>query len=181
MRWRVALLLLACGLLTASASGASAKPRPRCAHKRHEHKRRCRARHHATTHPLAAPTTPSATPTPAQEQPTGSTPGPDGGEPGSAPPPAVTHVQVSAVEFRYTLSRSSVPAGKVVFEFVDAGQDEHNLNVGSSEGELELSFATAQPKAVSDESVVLRKGTYTLFCSLPEHEAKGMKATLTVQ
>jgi uncharacterized cupredoxin-like copper-binding protein len=29
--------------------------------------------------------------------------------------------------------------------------------------------------------VTLRPGTYTLFCSLPEHEHKGMHATLTVE
>jgi uncharacterized cupredoxin-like copper-binding protein len=27
----------------------------------------------------------------------------------------------------------------------------------------------------------MRPGTYVLFCSLPEHEAKGMRATLTVR
>jgi plastocyanin len=34
---------------------------------------------------------------------------------------------------------------------------------------------------VRDQQVELRPGTYTLFCSLPEHEKKGMKATLVVE
>ena len=29
--------------------------------------------------------------------------------------------------------------------------------------------------------LILRAGSYTLFCSLPEHESKGMRATLFVQ
>ena len=32
-----------------------------------------------------------------------------------------------------------------------------------------------------DETLEMRPGSYTLFCSLPEHEQKGMKATLVVQ
>jgi plastocyanin len=104
------------------------------------------------------------------------------GEP-TAPktPPSVRHVQVTAVEYSFTLSRASVPAGKVVFEFVNHGQDEHNLNVLPSEGPPAGSFPTAASQAVGQQTMVLRAGTYTLFCSLPEHEQKGMKATLLVQ
>ena len=64
-----------------------------------------------------------------------------------------------------------MPAGKVILEFVNNGQDEHNLNALGGEGEL----------TVKDQAVVLKAGSYTLFCSLPEHEQKGMKATLLVQ
>jgi len=85
------------------------------------------------------------------------------------------------VEYSFTLSRTTVPAGKVVFEFVNNGQDEHNLNVLPSEGPPAGSFPNAPSKTVSDQTMVLRAGTYTLFCSLPEHEQKGMKATLVVQ
>jgi plastocyanin len=91
------------------------------------------------------------------------------------------HVQVTAVEFHFTLSRTTVPAGKVDFQFVNGGQDEHNLNVLSGEGSLESWFPKTVSKGVRDQTVTLRKGAFTLFCSLPEHEAKGMRATLTVQ
>jgi plastocyanin len=175
---RVLALVLACGLAAALATGAPAKT-ARCPHKTRAHKhqpRRCRHRAPHVVVPSAAPvpstspsTPPSVAPPPAPE------------EAVKPPPPVVPRIQVSASEFYYTLSRATVPAGKVIFEFVDSGQDEHNLNVGSEAGELELSFPTAQPKAISDQAVVLKKGVYTLFCSLPEHESKGMKATLTVQ
>ncbi|MHB8243074.1 MAG: plastocyanin/azurin family copper-binding protein [Solirubrobacteraceae bacterium] len=91
------------------------------------------------------------------------------------------HVQVSAVEYSFTLSRTRVPAGKVIFEFVNNGQDEHNLNILPAEGAPAAVFPTAQPKAVTDQTIVMRSGTYTMFCSLPEHEQKGMKATLVVE
>lgn len=105
--------------------------------------------------------------------------GASGGETGV--PPSVPHVQVVAVEYHYTLSRTTVPEGKVVLQFVNDGQDEHNLNVLSGEGELESSFPKTVSHGVRETTLNMRKGNFTLFCSLPEHEAKGMKATLTVE
>jgi plastocyanin len=90
-------------------------------------------------------------------------------------------VQVTAVEYSFALSRATVPAGKVILEFVNRGQDEHNLNVLSGEGSLAGRFADTPANGVRDQQVELRPGTYTLFCSLPEHEKKGMKATLVVE
>jgi plastocyanin len=104
---------------------------------------------------------------------------PESSSPGS-PPPSVPHVQVTAVEYGLTLSRSTVPAGKVVLEFVNRGQDEHNLNATPLEGPLTASFANAVSGTIVDQQIEMRPGTYTLFCSLPEHEQKGMKATLVV-
>ncbi len=99
----------------------------------------------------------------------------------NTPPPSLPEVQVSAVEYHYTLSRSSVPAGRVIIEFVDNGQDEHNLNAEGASGPPVASFATVTPKTVTRQTVELKPGSYTLFCSLAGHEAKGMKATLTVE
>jgi plastocyanin len=95
-------------------------------------------------------------------------------------PPSVPHVQVIAVEYRFTLSRTTVPAGEVIFDFVNHGQDEHNLNAGGEAGSSPL-VAGIEAGTYRDMTVQMRPGTYTLFCSLPEHEAKGMHATLSVQ
>jgi plastocyanin len=90
-------------------------------------------------------------------------------------------VQVTAVEYSFTLWRTTVPAGKVMLEFVNHGQDEHNLNALNAEGQLAGSFENTPANGVRDLQVQLRRGSYTLFCSLPEHEQKGMKATLVVE
>lgn len=117
---------------------------------------------------------------PAPANPAGGTP------PGEAPttPSAPARVEVTAEDsegFRFVLSRPSVPAGKVIIEFVNHGQDEHNLNaVGPPEGSVVGSLPNALPSAHPSLTVNLRPGSYTLFCSLPGHEAKGMKATLIV-
>ncbi len=101
----------------------------------------------------------------------------------SAPPapPSVPHIQVIAVEYSLTLSRTTVPAGKVVVEFLNHGQDEHNLNFLAGEGPLAGFFPDIAAGGVSDQAIVLRAGTYRLFCSLPQHQQKGMRATLVVQ
>ena len=96
-------------------------------------------------------------------------------------PPSVPRVQVTAVEYSFALSRTTVPAGKVILEFVNRGQDEHNLNVATGEGSLAGWFADTPARGVRDQAFELRSGTYTLFCSLPEHAKKGMKATLVAE
>jgi plastocyanin len=116
--------------------------------------------------------------------PTGSSGGAAPAEPPSAPT-GPAHVQVTAEDtegYRFILSRTSVPAGQVIIEFVNHGQDEHNLHAlepaaGTEAGSLPNTVPGAHPQLTLD----LRPGSYTLFCSLPGHEAKGMKATLTVQ
>jgi plastocyanin len=126
--------------------------------------------------PLASPGDPSPTPatTPSEAPP------PEA--PSEVEPPSVPHVQVSAVEYSFTLSRTSVPAGKVILQFVNDGQDEHNLQISEGEeGPLAGSFAATPSKGVGQLQLEMRPGSYTLFCSLYGHEAKGMKATLTVE
>lgn len=90
-------------------------------------------------------------------------------------------MQVTAVEYSFTLSRTTVPAGKVILELVNHGQDEHNLNAALGEQAPTGSLPNTPAGAVKDQTVELRPGTYTLFCSLPEHVKKGMKATLVVE
>jgi plastocyanin len=98
---------------------------------------------------------------------------------------ATPRVEVTAEDteaFRFVLSRPTVPAGKVIIEFVNHGQDEHNLNaVEESEGSVAGSLPNTPSNGHLSLTVDLRPGSYTLFCSLPGHEAKGMKATLVVE
>jgi plastocyanin len=127
--------------------------------------------------PVPVPSAPSAPPTtPTSES--GESPGPS--EP-PVEPPSVAQVQVSAVEYSFSLSRTTVPAGKVVLQFVNNGQDEHNLNIEPSGGPLAGSFPSTPSKGIGDLELEMRPGSYTLFCSLPTHESKGMKATLVVE
>ena len=104
-----------------------------------------------------------------------------------AAPAGPVHVQVTAEDtngYHFILSRTSVPAGEVVIEFVNHGQDEHNLHAVEQPAESVEAGGlkeNVKPDAHTDLTLNLHAGSYTLFCSLPGHEAKGMKATLTVE
>jgi plastocyanin len=125
-----------------------------------------------------APSQPMPAPTPSAPA-TG--PVSEGEPPAPVEPPSVPHVQVSAVEYSFSLSRTGVPAGKVVLQFVNDGQDEHNLDLEAVEGPPTTAFANTPSKGVSTLELEMQPGSYTLFCSLPTHEQKGMKATLVVE
>lgn len=200
----LAALLAALGCSSAlAATHPSSAHRPRaCAHRayRRHHPKRCHVEQRKSS-PLPVKPPPAASPalgpaTPLAATPVLATPAPSPPEPapqpkgeaptvttpeGEAEPPSVPHVQVTAVEWAFTLSRSTVPAGKVVLEFVNSGQDEHNLALAPAEGPSEQPVANTPSKGVVDVSLQMQPGSYTLFCSLPTHEQKGMKATLTVE
>ena len=100
-------------------------------------------------------------------------------------PEGPAHVEVTAEDteaFRFVLSRSTVPAGTVILEFVNHGQDQHNLHaIEPSEGSEPGFIPNTAPNAHTSLTLDLRPGSYTLFCSLPGHEMKGMKSTLVVE
>ena len=133
-----------------------------------------------STAPAGAGTAPSSNgSSPAGESGDGRTETPTTETPGA---PATPRVQVTAKEYSFTLSRAEVPAGKVIVEFVNGGEDPHNLHLlEPTEGVEAGEFSTSSPGFHGDLALNLRPGSYTLFCSLPGHEAKGMKATLTVR
>ena len=97
----------------------------------------------------------------------------------AAPGPA--YVQVTAREFSLTLSRLEVPAGEVVVQYINRGEDAHNLHLAAGDGSEPGALGNTPSGALANLRVTLRPGSFTLFCSLPEHEAKGMKATLLVR
>jgi hypothetical protein len=93
-------------------------------------------------------------------------------------PPA--RVQVVAQEFRYSLSRSKVRAGRVIVELVNRGQDTHDLDMRRIGGTHVFSFPSVQPGQVEDRELKLRPGRYLLWCAIADHDERGMHAVLRV-
>lgn len=122
------------------------------------------------TTPLAQP----ALPVPATTEPTAGSEEPQ-------PEPEVGHLGVKAVEWSYTLSRPQVSAGEVIVELNNQGEDAHNLVLEREESaDAPLKLSPALPASQTSARLTLATGTYRLYCSLDDHAAKGMEATLLV-
>jgi hypothetical protein len=99
---------------------------------------------------------------------------------------APARMLVTAQEWSLILSRGSIPAGAVTIQLYNRGQDAHNLNVvrldshghriGSTQGE-----SVTQSGGLTQATWRLAPGRYELFCSLPGHEKRGMRAYLVAR
>jgi plastocyanin len=122
---------------------------------------------------------PAAVPVAAAPAPTPLTPGSPAPDP--EPEPEANRLAVKAREFYYVLSRPSVKPGEVTIELNNQGEDPHNLNLlleGSEDEPLQIPETASLDRNVA--SFDLPAGKYRLWCSLPEHEEKGMTVTLMV-
>jgi hypothetical protein len=132
-----------------------------------------------------APATPARPGTPTAP----GTPGAPADPPPLPPPPpppsgSGRSVQVTSDDadpdaLRLTLSRTTVLAGTVKVTFNNSfAQDPHNLVL---EGPGAPVVFDELPKGeVAARSAQLAKGSWKVYCALEGHEAKGMRATLTV-
>lgn len=111
------------------------------------------------------------------------------GSPAPTPPPSepepepeANRVSARAAEYYFTLSRPKVKAGAVTVELNNQGEDPHNLNLrreGDAGEPLQIPETDSLQRNVA--SFDLPAGKYRLWCSLPEHEEKGMATTLVVE
>ncbi|TML84616.1 MAG: hypothetical protein E6G09_07100 [Actinobacteria bacterium] len=94
----------------------------------------------------------------------------------SATKPAATKVPVSESEFKIVLSSTQLKAGPITFEAKNAGRIPHDLAIKQTGDKTKL----IQPGGTAELKVTLKAGTYELYCSVPGHEAAGMKLNITV-
>jgi uncharacterized cupredoxin-like copper-binding protein len=96
--------------------------------------------------------------------------------------PAPARLMVEAREFNLTLSRPVLDAGPAIVQLAVRGEDGHDLKIVRADGRgADRSIAETRPGDTADWRGSLRPGRYRLFCSLPGHEAAGMRATLRVR
>jgi len=93
----------------------------------------------------------------------------------AAKPKPATKVTVLEYEFGFKLSRTTVPAGRVIFVMGNGGTIVHNFDlIGIREGPFLV------PGQRASMTVTLKKGVYTYVCSVKYHASEGMQGTLTV-
>ena len=97
------------------------------------------------------------------------------------PPKPLAHLQVIAREWSVIPSRMSLPAGRVVVELDNLGQDPHNLRIERGNDPLSgFDFPLARAGTRATRSLQLGAGTWKLYCTLPGHEALGMRTLIAV-
>ena len=92
--------------------------------------------------------------------------------------PTASSVTVTAgkpSELKFTLSKTSVPAGVVTFKVTNKGTSTHDFKIAGKKS------ATLRPGKSAVLAVTLKKGKAAYLCTLPGHAAAGMKGTLTVK
>ncbi len=166
----LAVLVLALAIAMPTASGASPSAVPsakhRCKHKAKHHRQRkkaCRKKRAGSSPSTETPAKPSK-------------PG------GPSEPPGrllATTRELTTTQLQLQLSRATLPAGTAIVQQYNAGSDPHNLLL-ERQGVVAFSFPTLDPGANQQQTVDLAHGTWTLYCSLLNHRALGMQATLTV-
>jgi plastocyanin len=86
-----------------------------------------------------------------------------------------TAVTVTATEFHFKLSKTSVPHGSVTFTVVNKGHVGHDFKIGGKKTPL------IKPGKSDKFTVTLKKGKAAYLCTVPGHAAAGMKGSLTVK
>jgi uncharacterized cupredoxin-like copper-binding protein len=86
-----------------------------------------------------------------------------------------TAVTVTATEFHFKFSKTSVPHGSVTFTVVNKGHVSHDFKIGGKKTPL------IKPGKSAKLTVTLKKGKAAYTCTVPGHAAAGMKGSLTVK
>jgi len=94
----------------------------------------------------------------------------------TAAKPHATNVHASETEFKITTDLTSFKAGEITFVAKNEGKIPHDLAVKET-GDKTKEIA---PGGSAELKVTLKPGKYELYCTIPGHEAAGMKLTITV-
>ena len=96
----------------------------------------------------------------------------------SAPAASVVKVSALASGLRFKSKLLRAHPGKVTIVFTSLSVLQHNVRIKS--GSKRLGGTKTIGKGKTTATVTLSKGTYTFYCSVPGHEAAGMKGKLIV-
>jgi nitrite reductase (NO-forming) len=87
-----------------------------------------------------------------------------------------TTIVVKATEFKFALSKTSVPVGTtVVFKVVNRGKIGHDFKINGKKTPM-----IAAGKSATLKVVFKKKGKFVFDCDIPGHAAAGMKGTFGV-
>jgi uncharacterized cupredoxin-like copper-binding protein len=94
--------------------------------------------------------------------------------PGAPAGNTATTVTVTASEFKFELSKTTLPHGNVIFTMVNKGKLAHDFSINGKTTSL------VSPGKSTKLTVMLKAGTFVYLCTVPGHAGAGMKGALTV-
>jgi plastocyanin len=98
----------------------------------------------------------------------------------SSPPPS--RLLVSGREYSLTLSRARINPGDAIIQFLNSGEDAHDLVVKRFGSTRRFGAGETQPGELAQFEARLGRGQhYVLYCSVADHKELGMKAFLAVR
>jgi len=90
-------------------------------------------------------------------------------------------VQVTESEFAITPATFTLTPGSYDFQVTSTGKFPHDLHIVDGTGrEIGNTIGRLATGDLVHVRVTLDKGTYSMFCAVADHKAKGMTATITV-
>jgi hypothetical protein len=92
---------------------------------------------------------------------------------------SVTTVNVTEKEFSIVLSRKTFTAGRYTFAVTNRGTAPHNLTINGP-GVTGKATATLTSGHSGSVTVILKRGTYELWCSVDHHKQDGMDLKIKV-
>lgn len=98
--------------------------------------------------------------------------------------PAPHRVMVRGVEFDLVLSKPKLRPGRAIVQFVNAGEDPHDLKLqrlgtpGHPDGVTRAIGVVGSGEYANLDTRLRERSTYRLWCSLADHAQKGMETTL---
>ncbi|HZR93065.1 MAG TPA: plastocyanin/azurin family copper-binding protein [Gaiellaceae bacterium] len=97
---------------------------------------------------------------------------------GHAAKGTVLRIKTDKILLKYNVSKLKAKAGKITIVMTNISPLPHDVAI-KGHG-VHVKGKTVGKGGQSRVTVTLKKGTYEFYCTLPGHEAAGMKGTLTV-
>lgn len=98
------------------------------------------------------------------------------------PPPGPTRLLVRGEEFNLLLSQLKVNPGDAIVQFVNAGEDPHDLQIQRLGDSEQFSIAELPAGEIGEIGLRLRRDSrYVMWCSLADHRVLGMEASVRVR
>ena len=100
----------------------------------------------------------------------------------TAAKPKTTTLHLTAIDgIKFNRTKLSARAGRVTIIMRNASTLSHNIALKGRGLKKSIAGKVVPKGGTSRISAILKKGSYTFYCSVPGHEQAGMKGTLTVK